>query len=163
MPAWLQTPLDITTLIFMGISLFGLIVPVFPGLVVIWGLALAHGLVSGFTMGWPVFIIITLLMIIGSLIDNVLMGAKARQGGAAWLSIGLALLTALVTSFLLTPLVGLLSAPLALWLAEYLRTRDQQGAWKTTRALLAGWGWAFVARFGLGIIMIGLWAWSIWR
>jgi uncharacterized protein YqgC (DUF456 family) len=161
MPAWLQTSLDITVLVFMAISLLGLAMPIFPGLVVIWGLAFLHGLATGFGMGWGVFIVLTVLMVIGSLVDNIFMGAKARQGGAGWLSIGLALLSGLVISVLLTPLIGLLAAPLALLLAEYARQRDWEPAWQATRALLTGWGWAFVARFLIGLVMIVLWSWKV--
>ena len=161
MPAWLQTSLDITTLFFMGVSLFGLAMPIFPGLVVIWGLALLHGLATGFAIGWGAFAALSALMVIGSLVDNVFMGAKARQGGASWLSIGLALGSGLVVSALLTPLVGLLAAPLALLLAEYARQREWEPAWEATRSLLTGWGWAFIARFGIGLVMILVWFWKI--
>ena len=163
MPIWLNTSLNVTALVFMVISLFGLVVPIFPGLVVIWGIMLIHGLLTGFSVGWWVFGLVTVLMIIGSLIDNVLMGAKAHQGGAAWWTIALALVSAVAASFLLTPLVGLLAAPLALWLLEFVRTKDKAQAWQTTRALLIGWGWAFVVRFALGLVMVGAWAWAVWQ
>ncbi len=159
MPAWLWTALDVTILVFMLVSQLGLVMPVFPGLVVIWGLALVHALATGFQIGWGWLALLTVLMVIGSLADNVLMGAKARQDGASWVSIGMALLGGLVASFFLTPLVGLLAAPLTLYLAEYARRRDAAAAWKVTKALMIGWGWAFVVRFGLGLMMIGLWAW----
>jgi uncharacterized protein YqgC (DUF456 family) len=75
-------------LIFMLVGLFGLIIPIFPGLVVIWLSALFFGLVVGFdTLGIIIFILITLGMVAGSLVDNFLMGAGARVGGASWLTI----------------------------------------------------------------------------
>jgi hypothetical protein len=62
----------------------------------------------------------------------------------------------------LTPLVGLIAAPLGLFLAELNRLKNRDEAIKSTKAYMIGWGWAFGARFIIGTIMIGswmLWAW----
>jgi len=161
MPAWLTTSINIITLLVMLVGLFGLIVPIFPGLVIIWLAALIFGIIHGFTtLGWALFALITTLMIIGNIIDGVLMGAKALEHGAAKSSIVLALIAAIIVSFFLSPIGGLLAAPLVLFLAEQSRGHSRQEAWAITRGLLIGWGWAFAARFGIGIVMIGLW--EIW-
>ncbi len=160
MPAWTTTAAHITAFIFMLIALLGLAMPVFPGLVVIWGIMLVHGLVTGFTMHWGWFLFISLLMIAGSLADNVLMGAKARQGGASWSSIALALGGAVIASFFFTPIAGLLAAPILLFGAEYAHRKEAAAAWEVAKGLLIGWGWAFMLRFALGALRIGLWAWQ---
>jgi uncharacterized protein YqgC (DUF456 family) len=105
----------------MGMGLFGLIVPVFPGLTVIWALILVYGLIFGFGMlgGW-VFALITILMVVGWFSDNLLMGGNAIQEGASWLSIFAAAVAGFVGSFFLTPLGGILAALLGLFLAEYI-------------------------------------------
>ena len=149
----------ILMILVMIVSLIGLVVPIFPGTIIIWIVGLIYGLINGFgTGGWIIFIILTILMIISTLVDNVLMGAKARENGASWLSIGLALGTAIVGTMIFPPIGGLIGAPLALFLSEYNRVRDRAKALATVKALALGWGWAFVARFGIGVLMIGLWA-----
>ncbi len=143
----------------MFVSLLGLVVPIFPGTVIIWIVALIYGLLNGF--GWVggiIFVILTVLMIASTLADNILMGAKARENGASWLSIGLALGTAIVGTIVFPPIGGLIGAPLVLFLAEYNRVKDRDKALATVKALAIGFGWAFVARFGIGVVMIGLWA-----
>ena len=45
MPAWLETTIHILTFLTMLFGLFGLIIPVFPGNVVMWLAALVYGLV----------------------------------------------------------------------------------------------------------------------
>ncbi len=149
-------------LVIMVMGLLALIVPIFPGNVVIWACTLIYGLLYGFDgRAWLFFILITILTIVATLADNVLMGAKAHQAGAAWWSIAIALVSAFVTSLLLTPLVGLLAAPASLFISEYIRLHwDAKEAWKVTSGLLVGWGWAFVARFSLGTIAIILY--SVW-
>ena len=161
MPAWLETTIHILTFLTMLFGLFGLIIPVFPGNVVMWLAALVYGLVFGFgRLGGIMFAIITVLMLIVAAADNVLMGAKAREKGADWGSIILALVAGIVGTLLLPPIGGLIAAPLVLYLAELQRRRDAEEAKKVVIALLTGWGMAFAVRFGLGVVMFALW--GIW-
>ena len=163
MPEWLQTSTEILTLGVMLVGLFGLVIPIFPGGVVIWLAALGYGLLTGFAPpGIVFFVLISILMIASALADNILMGTKAYQEGASWWSILIALFAGAVVTLLLPPFGGLIAAPIALYLAEYVRRRDWEQAIKVTRGMLIGCGWAFFVRFGLGIVKIGLWAAWAW-
>ncbi|MEA3308821.1 MAG: DUF456 domain-containing protein [Chloroflexota bacterium] len=163
MSAWLLASLKIILLSGMVLGLFGLIIPVFPGLTVIWLLTALYGLVYGFgTLGGWLFALITLLTIAGLLVDNVLMGAKAKQEGAHWASLAAAFIAGLVGSFVLTPLGGIATALLALFAMEYYYCRERDIAFSIVKGMLIGWGWAFIARFGIGIVMIALWAIWAW-
>jgi hypothetical protein len=62
-----------------------------------------------------------------------------------------------VLSVFATPLIGLLAAPLALLGMEYWRLRDTKSALNSAKVYMIGWGSAFAARFGIGVVMIGLW------
>ena len=161
MPVWLETTIHVLTFLTMLFGLFGLIIPIFPGNVVMWLAALVYGLVFGFgKLGGIMFAIITVLMLIAAAADNVLMGAKAREKGADWGSIILALVAGVIGTIILPPIGGLIAAPLVLYLAELQRRRDVDEAKKVVIALLTGWGMAFVVRFGLGLVMFVLW--GIW-
>jgi len=159
MPSWLNLPLQILIYLIMLVGLVGMVIPIYPGVIIIWAAALAHGLATGFnTLEIWVILLLTLLAILGSLVDNLLMGGKARRAGASWMSIGLALAAGLMATFLFPPFGGIIAAPLALFLSEYLRNRDHRISWYVTRKLLTGWGLAFLARFGIGLTMIVIWA-----
>jgi uncharacterized protein YqgC (DUF456 family) len=161
LPTWLDISVFGLTLFVMLVGLFGLIIPIFPGIIVIWLAALGYGIVTGFgTLGWVIFAILTVLMLVGVTVDNVLMGAGARRGGASWGSILVGLLAGVVGTFLFPPVGGLIAAPAAVLLLEYLRGRDWERAWQATRGLAMGWGLSFLVRFGIGAVMIG--AWLIW-
>ena len=165
MPAWLSASIFSITLVLMLVGLFGLIVPIFPGITVIWLAALGYGVVTGFnTLAWVLFAVITLLMIVGVTIDNVLMNAKAHKEGAAWTSLALGWLGGILGTILVPPIGGILAAPLVVLLVEYIRQRDINKALLTLRGLLVGWGLSFVARFFIGLVMIALWAvWALNR
>jgi uncharacterized protein YqgC (DUF456 family) len=150
--------------IFMLVGLFGLIVPVFPGLVVMWLAALGYGVASGFsTLGIVLFVIITVLMLAGSLGDNLLMGMGARKGGASWVTIAVALVAGVIGTLLLPPIGGLIAAPAAVLLLEYQRLGDWQKAMAALRGLATGWGLSFVVRFLLGVIIQLLWWLWVWQ
>jgi len=155
---WLEAIGKSLTLVIMLVSLAGLIVPVFPGLIVIWLVALVFGIVSGFnTIGIIIFIVMTVLAIAGALADNVMMGAKAKENGASWSSILMALGAGVLFTLIFPPIGGLIAAPLVLYFMERRRHHDHEKALETVKALAVGWGWAFVVRFLIGVLMIGLW------
>lgn len=161
MAPWLIVTVNVLVGLTMFFGLFGLIIPIFPGNVVMWFAALIYGLVFGFgKTGGIIFGVISLLMLAAVLADNILMGAKARQNGAAWLSIILALVAGVVGTFIFPPVGGIIAAPLVLYLMEYQRLRDSAEATRVVKALLIGWGLAFVVRFGIGLVMLGLW--GVW-
>ena len=136
----------------------GLLIVIIPGLVIIWSAGLVYGLAIGFdTSGWIIFGIMTILMIFGSLIDNVLIGASAKQNGASWLAIGAAFLGAIIGSFVLPPFGGLIFAMVALFLVEYFRIKNWRKALDSTGSMAMGCGWAVLVRLAVGAVMIGLW------
>ena len=147
--------LRIVVLAVMLFGLLGLIIPVLPGLVIIWVPALVYGLVTGFTwVSAILFGIMTLLMILGNLVDNFIMGARARVQGASWLAIGVSLAAGVLGSVFFPPFGGLVAALLALFAVELYRLRDMEKALTSTRSMAIGCGWASVVRFAIGIVMI---------
>jgi uncharacterized protein YqgC (DUF456 family) len=164
MPDWLNISIFSLTQLVILVGLFGLIIPIFPGVVVIWLAVLGYGIVKGFsTLGIALFVIISLLMLGGVTIDNVLMGVGARKGGASWLSIGASLVAGVAGTILWPPIGGLIAAPAAVLLLEYARLKSWEEAWRALKGLAAGWGASFVARFAIGVVMMVLWWLWVWK
>lgn len=111
---------------------------------------------------WLLFAIITLLMIAGNIVDNLIIASKMRGHEIPWSSILLSYAAGLVVSLFATPLMGLLAAPLSLLLWEYLRLRDRNLAFESAKVYMIGWGASFAARFGIGFLMIVLWMLWAW-
>ena len=164
MVPWVEPLVLILTQIIMLVGLIGLVIPVFPGVTVMWLAALGYGVVTGFSaLGIFLFVLITLLFITGTLADNFFMGAGARKGGASWITIGVALIAGVVGTIILPPFGGLIAAPLAVFMLEYVRLRDLRQSWLALRGLAAGWGLSFIARFGIGLLMMVLWWIWVWQ
>lgn len=150
------------TLTFMLVGLAGLLIPIFPGIAVIWLAAVVYmfyaawsGLMTGWD--WFLFALITLLAAVGGVIDNIIITAKLRETGTPWRSIGIGLAVGLVSSCFLTPFAALLITPLTLYLVEYLRLREARAAFDSAKGWLVGFGWTFLALFVIGVLMIGFW------
>jgi uncharacterized protein YqgC (DUF456 family) len=162
-----QVVLETLTLFVLLVGLFGLIVPVFPGLTIMWLAALAYSLIQnarGLMNGWDWFLLVlmTLLMITGNIVDNVIIASKMRDKYIPWSSILLAFAAGILVSIFMTPIVGLIASPLALLVVEYIRLRDRRKAFDSTKTYIIGAGWAFLARFAIGLAMIGLWMLWAW-
>jgi uncharacterized protein len=167
LPTFLQAALDTFTLFVLFVGLFGLIMPVFPGLTIMWLGTLFYALIQSSAdkmtgWDWFAFAVITLLMIGGNIADNLIIARKMRDQYIPWSSILLAFAAGIVASIFFTPIIGLVAAPLGLFVAELRRLKNRDEAIKSTKAYMIGWGWAFGVRFMIGITMIGswmLWAW----
>jgi uncharacterized protein YqgC (DUF456 family) len=152
------------TLFIMLLGLFSLFIPILPGLLIMWLAALGYGIVSGFgALGIVVMVIITILAAAGSMIDNLFMGVGARQGGASWSTILVALLAGLAGTIFFPPLGGFIAAPLAVLLLEFIRLGDLRQAWLALRGLATGFGAAVLVRFLMGLMILSLWILWVWQ
>lgn len=167
MPDWLQYALQVITLFVLLVGLLGLIIPVFPGLTIMWLGTLVYALIqnaAGNMTGWDWFLFgsITILMIIGNIVDNLIIAYKMRDKYIPWSSILFAFAISIIASLFLTPLIGIVAAPVALFVAESRRLKNREAAIDSTKTYMIGWGWAFGVRFLIGLMMIGLWMLWAW-
>jgi uncharacterized protein len=148
----------------MVLGLLSLLTNLVPGLVIIWAGALVYGIYEVTTQtytagGIVLFVLITGLMLFGSIVDNILMGATAKQGGASWLAIGISMVAGIAGSFIpfLFPFGGLICSLAALFIVEAIRLKNWREAVKSTKSMMVGCGFSVLARFGIGILMILFW------
>ena len=164
---FMRVLLESLTMFFLFLGLAGLIIPIFPGLTIMWLAALIYAIFQNSvdmmtTWDWVLFGLITALMLIGNVVDNLIIARKMRDHYIPWRSILVAFASGILASLFFTPLMGLIASPGGLFTAEYLRLRNRREALNSTRAWMIGWGWAFAARFSIGVAIIifwMLWAW----
>lgn len=159
--------LETLTLLALLGGLFGLLIPVFPGLTVMWIGTLVYAIVQGINgnmtwVDWVLFALITLLMIGGNIVDNIIIAKHVRDKNVPWSSILWAFAAGIIVSLFFTPIAGMIASPVGLYLAEWRRLKEKQAALANTKAWMTGWGWSLAARFGIGLVMLVfwmLWAW----
>ena len=149
---------QIVILFTMVAGLISLLSVIIPGLTIIWISSLIYGLLTGFTtVPIILFILITVLMLIGNVVDQFMMGAKAKTSGASWLSIFLSTGAAFIFSILFPPFGGLIAALIVLMGVEVIRVKDWRKAARSSREMAIGCVSAIAVRFGIGLFMIGIW------
>jgi len=166
---FVQVFLEVATFAVLVFGLLGLLIPVFPGLTVMWIATLIYAIfqTAAGNMnwgGWLLFVLITLLMIGGNVADNIIIAKHVRDKNVPWSSIIWAFVVGIIVSLFFTPIAGMIASPVGLYLAELNRLKDKQTAFSNTKAWMTGWGWAVAARMGIGVVMIafwGVWAWVV--
>jgi uncharacterized protein len=145
--------------IAMAVGAVGTLVPLVPGLGLVWAAALVYGLAEGFgATGVTAMTVITALAIGGTAAGWVVPARVAGNAGAGRLSIWLGVVGAII-GFFVIPVVGLIVGGVAgVYLGEWQRTSDGGAAWRATRATLAGFGIAAVLQFAAAVLMAINWA-----
>ncbi len=165
MSLWAEIPLLFVVVLGILIGFFGLFLVFFPGLTVIWVSILLWGIATSFnyntgpwtfTLTVATFVVITMMMIFGNVLDNILMAGSARTKGASWWSIAFSWIAMMVGGIFLSPIGGLGLALLALFLGELLRIKDYRAAFRSTSSMALGCGWAVGARLLIAAIMIAM-------
>ena len=149
------------------VGLVGLLLVFFPGLTVAWLGQLIWFIFVGFNKshgGWQfgltiaIFVINTIIMLVGSVVDNILGATETDKKGVPWWEIGLVTLIMIVGGTVLTPIGGMAASLGVLYVIELKRlNNDSKTAWESTKTLAFGYGKAAVLRFIFCQIMIILW------
>lgn len=151
--------LEIAVAIAMAIGLVGVIVPVLPGLILMWGAVGVWALLDGGgAWRWATFGVVTVLAVVGTVAALTLSGRKATDAGAPWWALVFALVGAVI-GFVMIPVLGIVVGGIAgLWVAELIRLRDPRTAWDTTWSALQGYGLGTVIQMVAGVAIVLIWA-----
>ncbi|HET8594508.1 MAG TPA: DUF456 domain-containing protein [Intrasporangium sp.] len=107
----------------MVVGTIGIVVPVLPGLFLVWGASAVWALVEQDRTAWVVLAVTTMLYAAGLVAQYSLPGRRLREAGVGTRVVVLALLAAVV-GFFVVPVLG---APLFFVGAIYLMSRLQLG------------------------------------
>ena len=158
-----DTALVVLVAIVMVIGAGGTVLPILPGLWLIWAAALGYGLFGGFgVVGWVTMALITGLAVAGTASGVYLPQRKAASIGVPWWG-QLAALACAVAGFFIVPIVG---APLGfvvgILVVTLARERHFQGALTATWATLKSMLLASGLQFAIGLAMVALWVVWVW-
>lgn len=155
---------------FMLIGLIGILVPILPGILLIWLTALAYAIVDGFqAIDWITFILLTIIAIITGTADLWLSLLGAKTGGAAKRAMFLGVIGGVLGFFLLgavLPVVGnlfggIIGYAIGVLLGQYQKFEDWNVALKASIGGVVGWGIATVVQLAGGVLMIVIFIWQV--
>lgn len=142
----------------MLLGLIGVVVPVLPGLVIVWLVGVGSLLWQATdTAGWLLAAWLTALFALGTLATVLLPARRGREAGATGASFAAAVLGAVIGFFLL-PVAGfLVGFVVGLLLGERGRLGDWVLARRSTASVLRAYGLGVLIELSLGIVMVGTW------
>ncbi len=150
--------LQVLTLLIMAAGMLSLFTFLVPGLTIIWAGALIYGLATGFDwISGILFGLMTVLMLLGNVSDNIMMGANARYKGASWLSIALATIAAMIGTIIWPPFGGIIAALVILFVVEIIHRKEIHKALESMVGMAKGLGLGLAMRIVIGLVMIFLW------
>ena len=148
-------------LVAMFIGLLGVLLPLVPGVALIWFVALVYAIAEGFKNIDPItMVVLSVIAIPGITADIWVSSLGAKAGGASLWSI-VASLVGGVAGFLISTLPGaLIGAMVGLMAVELFRAKDWRQALKASGGWIAGWLLATVVQIVIGAIMIAIFWWQ---
>jgi uncharacterized protein YqgC (DUF456 family) len=143
----------------MVVGLVGVVVPVLPGLLLVWVATVATTLLAGTdAVGWLMAAWLTLLFAMGTAATVWLPARQGRRGGVPTSSL-LGALAGAIVGFAIVPVVGfVLGAVAGLALAERRRLATWQDTWGSVGRVLRAYGVGVVVELLVGVSMIVSWA-----
>jgi uncharacterized protein YqgC (DUF456 family) len=152
-----MTGMLVVTGLLMVVGLIFTVLPGIPGPLLIFGASLLFAWVDGFeVVRWPMVLLLGLLGLLATGAEAWAGVVGARAGGAS----GWGILGGLVGG-----LVGLVffSLPGGMLAVELIRSDDGLRALKAGGGWLLGWLLSVVIQLSLGITMVALFWWQVWR
>lgn len=149
----------VPALLVMLIGLAGIVVPVLPGLSLVWLAAVGSMVLAGWSGGaWVTAAVVTTIFAGAQVAEYALPARAGRAAGAPRSSL-LAGAAMGIVGFFLVPVVGFVVGGVGgVYLAERSRLGAHDAAWRTTWSVLKSVGVAALVQFVAGLLIIAVWA-----
>jgi uncharacterized protein len=153
-----QSSVTVLCGIAIVVGILGVIVPILPGLLLCWIGVLAWAIFSDGGFGkWVVLGIVTIVALIGTAAKYAFPGQRLKQSGVPNLSLFIGGVLGIV-GFFVIPLVGLpLGFVFGIFLAEWLRMRQGDPAWRSTRQALKAVGLSMLIELAAAMVIVVTW------
>lgn len=140
---------------FIFVGIIGVIVPILPGMLLVWLTVLVYAWRTGFeVIGWPSLVFITIIALVAGTAQVWLPLLGAQKKGAAKRAMFLGVVGAIVGTFVL-PLIGtVIGYALGIFLGEYLKVRDWNLALKASLGGVAGWGISTIVEISAALLIL---------
>jgi len=139
------------------VGLFGVVVQVLPGALLVAGAVVVWGVVTGGAAGWTVVAVAVLATLVAAVGKYLLAGRHLKRAGVPNSTLVWGGLAGVVLFFLI-PVIGL---PLGFvggtYLAEWVRVRDARPAWRATVAAMQATGLSILVELAGAMIVTVAW------
>ena len=141
----------------MIVGLVGIVVPVLPGLLLVWAGVLVWALGERTATAWVVLGLATVVFLVSQVVKYLLPGRQLKEAGVPTISM-LAGVVLGIVGFFVVPVVGVfLGFVVGIYAAELLRLRDHRTAWPSTVHALKAAGFSVLIELAAGLLIVAGW------
>jgi hypothetical protein len=143
--------------VLIAFGLAGVVIPLLPGLILVWAGIGVWSFERGDGTGWLVLAAATAVLGVGLIAKYALPGRRLREAGVPWSTLAFGVLLGVI-GFFVIPVIGLpLGFVLGVYLAELGRLGSTGAAWPSTRQAVTAVGLSLLIEFGAGLIAAAIW------
>ncbi|MEV0711501.1 MULTISPECIES: DUF456 domain-containing protein [Nocardia] len=122
------------------VGLVGIIVPILPGAILIFGAIGVWAFLTGGATAWSIFAVSAVFLVVSAIVKYTWPGRKMKDAGVSNRALFLGAVLGIV-GFFVIPFVGLIVGfVLGVYLSELQRLGDNRPAWQSTKHALKGVG-----------------------
>ncbi|MCC3327446.1 DUF456 domain-containing protein [Nocardia abscessus] len=139
------------------VGLVGVVVPILPGVILIFGAIAVWVFLTGGATAWTVFAISTLLLVLSGVVKYTWPGRRMKDAGVSNRAVFLGAVLGVV-GFFVIPVVGLfVGFVLGVYLSELQRLRVNRQAWQATVHALKGVGLSIMIELFGALLAVAVW------
>ena len=139
------------------VGLIGIVVPLLPGLLLVWAAVLVWASEAQTPAGWVVLGIATALALTGSLLQYLLPGRRMAKAGVTTSSTVVGVALGVVGFFVIPVLGAFLGFVLGVYLAERIKLGNHAAAWPSTKHALKAIGLSVGIELLTGLAIATTW------
>ena len=152
------SPLELLVALVLAVGLVGVVLPVLPGLLLVWAGVLLWASEEGTALGWGVLAAATAVLLGSQVVKYLVPGRRLRSAGVPTRTL-LAGAVLGVVGFFAVPVVGLLLGfVLGVWLAELTHLRSARPAWASTVHAIKAVVLSTAIELSAGFVVVAGWA-----
>ncbi|MGW0183235.1 DUF456 domain-containing protein [Nocardia sp. NPDC003345] len=139
------------------VGLVGIVVPILPGVILIFAAIAVWAFLTGGATAWVVLGIATVLLLVSGIVKYTWPGQKLKDAGVPNRTLLLGGLAG-IAGFFLIPVVGLfVGFVVGVYLSELLRLPDNRQAWTSSKHALKGVGLSILVELFGALLATGVW------
>ncbi len=148
---------EVLVALVIAVGLIGVVVPILPGTILIFGAIAVWAFVTGGTAAWVAFAIATALLVVSGVIKYTWPGRRMKDAGIPSRSLIVGGLVGIV-GFFVIPVVGLfVGFVLGTYAAELPRHRSHAAAWRSTVHATKAAGLSILVELLGALLASGVW------
>ena len=138
-------------------GLVGIVVPVLPGLLLVWAGVLVWALAERTGAAWAVLAAVTAVFLVSQVVKYLIPGRRLKEAGVPTVSMLGGVVLGIV-GFFVVPVVGVFLGFIAgIYAVELLRLHDHRAAWPSTVHALKAAGVSVLIELVAGLVIAAIW------